>query len=316
MNHAIDVGMVGAGIISETHCDVLAQWPSVALIFVVDPNPDASVSFKNSAPPRYDTVTDALGGHDPDLVVVASPTQTHAAIVREVLTGSNARVLVEKPMVHDLAALADLLALAPGVDLRSRLFVAHHFAFSPEVMWAADQIAANPEWGPVTRATCAFHDPYILRGEQAFASYVSSWIDSGSNQLSMLTRFVEFRERESFHETAGGATAWSTLVTHTGDDTTGLARLFTSWQTGTSSKRTTLELARTGVEIWLDHTAMTGFAVRDGQLLTTCVNDGLTPRKISHYQPLYQSLLSDHPDPVMGIDTATTVAELLAGARI
>jgi predicted dehydrogenase len=315
MSPDITVGIVGLGIIAETHLTVLAEWPQVTLSFVVDPDPDASATFNGRSPPRFDTPVEALRDHDPDLVVIATPTGTHIDIAADVLTASTARVLVEKPLAHNIAALAKLEELEPEADLRSRLFVAHHFAFAPEVQWAAEQLAQHPEWGPATRATCAFHDPYILRSEQAFASYMSSRMDSGSNQLSMLSRFVELTDLDSSDEYDGGATSWSTVGFHSGG-TPGTARLFTSWQTGASSKRTTLELGQSGTEIWLDHTAMTAFAVRGGQLLATHVNDGLTPRKIAHYRPLYQSLLSDTPDPIMGIDVATKVIELLSAGAV
>jgi predicted dehydrogenase len=315
MSPDITVGVVGLGIISETHLAVLAEWPHVTVSFVVDPDRDASATFNDAPPPWYDNPVEALRDHDPDLVVIATPTGTHVDIAADVLTASTARVLVEKPLAHDLPAMAKLKELEPEADLRSRLFVAHHFAFAPEVRWAAEQLALHPEWGPATRATCAFHDPYILRSEQAFASYVSSWMDSGSNQLSMLSRFVELTEFVASDERDGGATSWST-VGFRSSGATGTARLFTTWQTGSSSKRTTLELGQSGTEIWLDHTAMTAFAARDGQLVAAHVNDGLTPRKIAHYRPLYQSLLSDTPDPIMGIDVATKVIELLsAGAH-
>lgn len=313
MRPHLEVGVLGLGIIAETHLAVLAERPDVAVSFVVDPDPNASVTFRERIPPRYSSLTDALHAHDPDVVVVASPTRTHADLVCGVLTESAARVLVEKPLTHDLEALTQIRSLEPAVDLRSRLFVAHHFAFAPGVRWAVEQMAENRGWGPPTRVTSAFHDPYVIRSEQAFASYESSWLDSGANQLSMLARFVDLVELQSVHQSDGGGTSWS-IVGFRAEDITGTARLFTTWRTGASSKRTTLEFGQSGVEVWLDHTAMTGFAVDGaGQLLVAHVNDGLTSRKMAHYRPLYRSLLSDTPDPILGIQTAATVIELLNG---
>lgn len=305
----VRVGLVGLGIISEVHLTVLAELPT-ALSFTVDPRPDLPPRFRDVTPPRYDDLSAALAAHDVDLVVIAAPTTTHSALVTEALTRSSARVLVEKPLVHDLAALSQLRSLEGIVDLQARVFVAHHFAFSPEVVWCAAQIAGHPEWGPVTGITSAFYDPYTLRGEQAFASYVSSWLDSGINQLSMLARFVELDSLTSAEETDGGASAWCT-VDYRSADTAGTARLRTSWLTGSSSKRTTLSLGQSDVEVWIDHTAMTAFAAQGDRMLAAYGNDGRTPRKIAHYQPLYESLLSDDPDPVMQFDTAATVTELL-----
>ena len=304
------VGLVGLGTIAETHLAVLAGLPGVRLAFVVDPDPRPAVTFEGEAPRRYERLDDALDDHQPDLVVIATPMGTHAALTRRALTRSAARVLVEKPLVHDLPALDELRSLEPAVDVRSRVFVAHHFAFSPEVRWAADLIAAHPEWGPVTRIVTVFHDPYIVDADHSFAAYTSSWVDSGVNQLSMLARFVELTDRGPLHESSGGASSWCTVSFRSGG-TTGTALLRTSWEAVASSKRTTVHLDRTGIEIWLDQTAVTALAIQDGAVVDQLANDGRTPRKIAHYQPLYRSLLSEVPDPVLGFATAERILPLL-----
>ncbi|HEV8563027.1 MAG TPA: Gfo/Idh/MocA family oxidoreductase [Actinophytocola sp.] len=302
----VRVGFVGLGIIAETHLEVLAELPDVSLEFTADPKVAEPRDFRGTRPPHYPGLGEALDAHQPDLIVIATPTSTHAGLAEQALTRSTARVLVEKPIVDDRGSLDRLRALA-GVD--GRVFVAHHFAFSPEVRWVAEQLAGHPEWGPVTDITSAFYDPYILRGEQAFASYTSSWTDSGVNQLSVLARVVDLVERTSAQDLDGGASGWATFTFRSGD-ATGTARLRTSWLTGASSKETVLTCGRTGVEIWIDHTAMTGFAVRGSTLLATHGNDGRTPRKVAHYRPLYQSLLSGQPDPVLAFGTAAAITEL------
>ncbi|MFD4998053.1 Gfo/Idh/MocA family protein [Streptomyces buecherae] len=305
----VRVGLVGVGIIARTHRDVLEGQPRATLEFTVDPHVREPIDFRGAKPPHYATLAEALAAHRPDLIVLATPTSTHADLVTEALTRSTARVLVEKPLVHDLASLARLRALAETHDVAARVFTAHHFAFSPEVRWAADLLAAHPEWGPITSITSAFYDPYVLRGEQAFASYGSSWTDSGVNQLSMLARFVHLTALTSARQLDDGASAWCTAAFRS-RGATGSARLRTSWRTGSSSKETALTFGHGDVELWIDHTAMTGFAARGDTLLASYGNDGQTPRKIAHYRPLYASLLSADPDPVLGFETAVTVTEL------
>ncbi|MFG2906689.1 Gfo/Idh/MocA family protein [Kitasatospora sp. NPDC048286] len=305
----VRVGLVGVGIIAETHLAVLAERPDVQLDFTVDPRPAASVEFRGRKPPHYGDLARALDEHRPDLVVIATPTETHAELTELTLLRSTGRVLVEKPLVHDRGALAALRDLDGKADVCGRVFTAHHFAFSPEVDWAAELIAAHPEWGPVTTITSAFYDPYVLREAEAFASYVSSWTDSGVNQLSMLTRFVELTGLTSAREMDGGASAWCTVGFRSRGEI-GSARLRSSWLTGSSSKESNLVLGRSGVEVWIDHTAMTGFAAREGELLASFGNDGRTARKVAHYRPLYASLLSDRPDPVLGFDAAATITAI------
>lgn len=175
--------------------------------------------------------------------------------------------------------------------------------------WAAALMADHPEWGPVTTVTSAFYDPYVLKDAEAFAAYGSSWMDSGVNQLSMLTRFVDFTELTSARQGDGGASAWCTARYRSRGES-GTARLRSSWLTGSSSKESSLVFGRSGVEVWIDHTALTGFAARGGDLLAAFGTDGRTPRKIAHYRPLYASLLSDRPDPVLGFDAAAGITEI------
>ncbi|KRV46935.1 hypothetical protein AQ490_09185 [Wenjunlia vitaminophila] len=309
MTQAVRVGLVGLGIIAETHLEVLADLPRVDLDFTVDPYVAEPPAFRDRKPPHYKNLVDALDDHQPDLIVLATPTTMHAVLAAEALAHSGARVLVEKPLVHDLDSLHHLSSLRDTERVDERLFVAHHFAFSPEVRWAAELIDRHPEWGPVTALTSAFYDPYVLRGEQAFTSYVSSWMDSGVNQLSVLARFVEPIALTSAQFRDEGASAWCTCA-YRSRGAEGIARLRTSWLTGSSSKETALAFGRSGVDLWIDHTAMTGFAAQGNQLLATHGHDGRTPRKIAHYRPLYESLLSTRPDPVLSFDTAVTITEI------
>ncbi|GAA3463028.1 hypothetical protein GCM10018963_50410 [Saccharothrix longispora] len=289
------VGLVGVGTIARTHLAVLAERSDVDLLFTVDP-----VATAPGPRPHYPDLPTALASHRPDLVVIATPADSHADLAALVLADTDARVLVEKPLVLDPASLDRLR----GPD-SSRLFTAHHFAFSPEVRWAA-----SLSFGPVTAVTSAFCDPYVLKGEQAFTSYVSPWADSGINQLTVLARLVEPVAVTSLAQE--GLHAWATVAYRSGD-TSGEARLRVDWRTGASSKSTALSCGE--VEIRLDHTAMTGFAFRGGDLLASFGTDGRTPRKIAHYRPLYDSLLSATPDPVLGFDVAAALTGLHASAR-
>ncbi|MFE2110507.1 Gfo/Idh/MocA family oxidoreductase [Kitasatospora sp. NPDC059463] len=309
----VRVGLVGVGVIAGTHLAVLAERQDVELDFTADPRSVEPVVFRGATPPHYGSLAEALDVHRPDLVVLATPTETHAELAALALTRSKARILVEKPLVHDLASLAGLRDPDGGAGAQERLFTAHHFAFSPEVDWASDLLAAHPEWGPVTAITSAFYDPYVLRGPEAFATYVSSWTDSGVNQLSMLTRFVDLTGPASARQSDGGASAWCTVAFRSRGEA-GTARLRSSWLTGSSSKESSLVLGRSGVEIWIDHTAMTGFAAREGELLAAFGNDGRTARKVAHYRPLYASLLSGRPDAVLGFDAAATITAIHLGS--
>lgn len=308
MTEQINVGFVGLGVISKTHFEVLASMPEVRLQFTVDPLVDSPPEFRGSRPLHFDELGGALKKHEPDVLVLATPTETHAELVTQALTTSPVpKILVEKPVVHSLAALDALRGL--DSDLQARVFTAHHAAFSPEVDWAARCLADHPDWGPVTAFTSAFYDPYVLLGRRAVDSYVSSWMDSGVNQLSILSRLVELRQLTYQHDVEGASGSWAS-VSYMSHGQPGVARLRSGWLTGASSKESVVLLGESGVEVWIDHTAMTAFAFRGDELLEVFTNDGSVPRKIAHYRPLYRSLLSAHPDPVLTFDTAELITRI------
>lgn len=308
------VGLVGLGSIAAVHLEALAEIPQMDLVFTVDPVAER-VQFRGDSPHHFRNVADALGEIPVDLVVIATPTATHADVVVQVVTSSSAAILVEKPLVHERAALDRVLSAASEPELERRVRVAHHFAFSPEVLWAVELIAANPDWLPISSITSAFHDPYQARADQALASLGSSWVDSGINQLSMLARFVEFGVVTRRTEDEAGTSAWC-VVSYRSATSTGYARLRTSWLAGSTSKRTTLVLADGGIEIWLDHTAMTGFAARGDELVAAHDNDGSTSRKLAHYRALYDAVATGATDPLLTFGTAATLSRLLHSGRV
>jgi predicted dehydrogenase len=180
------VGVVGLGTIAKTHITVLRDLRPDVEVIGIDPHGSAA-----RAAPLTDRVyadVDAAADATPrvGLWVVATPTNLHLdAAVRLLAEAPGTRIVVEKPLVPSLDDLDRLLREVPMSTLRSRLFVSHHFAFSPEVVWAvgaARRIAS----GSLVRATLIFHDPYAGKAPSDRRSYVDPWVDSGPNQLSVL----------------------------------------------------------------------------------------------------------------------------------
>src|SRR3954447_4590830 len=170
--------VVGLGTIARTHLEVLDTIEEVTVVGGVDPVV-TGLPF-----PVHRTLAGALAAErEPDLVVVATPTETHTTLAREIVDGTDALVLSEKPLA---TSLADLGTLPENVR---RVRVAHHFAFSPEVEWTLRHVRTSG-WGRPTRVTSIFNDAYAGLDESRLASYVSSWVDSAPNQLSLLAPFV------------------------------------------------------------------------------------------------------------------------------
>ncbi len=287
--------VVGLGTIAQTHLSVLAQRPDVAVVGGVDPVVDGA------AFPVFPSLAEALTtAPDPDLVVVATPSDTHVDLVREVVDASGALVLSEKPLATSLGEIDRL------TDVADRVRVAHHFAFSPEVEWARRHVT-GAGWGRPTRVLSVFHDAYGGLPPERLASYGSTWVDSGPNQLSLLAPFV------GRCDLLGHADEGHRAVTLLGHEDGGRTVLTSNWLAADSSKQTTLSYDGDR-EVRLDHTSMTVTVVEGGLVTEHVGYAGTVGRKEAHYRGLYDALLADPADPRLGVPLAADIARLLEAA--
>jgi ornithine cyclodeaminase/alanine dehydrogenase-like protein (mu-crystallin family) len=72
------VGIVGLGKIAETHTRALASIPDLAVVAGADVRPGAALSFREHAIPVYRSAEELCGRHELDVLIVATPTSTHA----------------------------------------------------------------------------------------------------------------------------------------------------------------------------------------------------------------------------------------------
>jgi len=286
--------MVGLGTIAQTHLQVLGRRADVSVVGGVDP------VAEGVGVPVFRSLDDALAAEPaPDLVVVATPTETHVRLVREVVERTTALVLSEKPLAATRAEVESL------TDVAERVRVAHHFAFSPEVEWALGRVRAVG-WSRPTQVLSVFHDAYAGLGEARLASYVSTWVDSGPNQLSLLAPFVGPCEIAAHTDRRDRAV---TVLEHDGGRTV----LTSNWLAADSSKQTTLDYAD-GRQVRMDHTSLTATVLEDGLVTEHVGYAGHAGRKEAHYRGLYDVLLSDPSDARLGVPLAAELARLLEAA--
>ena len=303
MNGRRRVLLVGLGTIARTHREALAAEPGFELVGGVDPNPS------HDALPLYGDLDEAFAARvDPDLVVVATPTPTHVAIVSDLLGRCDATILSEKPLATTAAEIAGLERLHGHDHVTGRLRVAHHFAFSPEVEWARRLVEHHPEWGAPTRILSVFNDAYAGLPASQRAGYVSTWVDSGPNQLSVVAAFARDWRIVSHDDALDRAV---TTLEHDGGRTT----LSSNWLAGDTSKQTTLRFDGNGdgadVEVRIDHTSMTAVVLRSGEVVEHVGYTGTASRKLAHYRGLYR-VLRDHPaDHRLSVGLATDIAVTL-----
>jgi len=293
--------LVGLGRIARTHLAVLERLGPTTVVAGVDPAPSYDVPF-----PVHASLADGLAA-EPDLVVLATPTESHGPLVSEVLSASAATVLSEKPLAQTSAEIADLEARHSPAVVAERVKVAHHFAFSPEVEWAVRLVAAHPEWGPPTHAVAMSTDAYADLPAAQRASLVSSFVDSAPNQLSVVSAFTDgWRVRSHAALTERSAT----VLAHDGGTTV----LSSNWLAGESSKHTTLEFLGGEVRVHVEHSSMTVLVTEGDRVTTHTAYADVVERKQAHYLGLYDALLHRPDDPRLGVPLALRIATLLEEA--
>lgn len=303
--------VVGLGTIARTHLDVLAVVPGFDVVACVDPSPR-----QRDVHPIYADLDAAFAaGADPDLVVVATPTPSHLEIVADLLERCEATILSEKPLATTAAEIEELGRTHGRDRVAARVRVAHHFAFSPEVEWARSVVERNPGWGRPSSIVSVFNDRYAVLPETQRASYVSTWVDSGPNQLSVVAAFAR-GWRVISHDDAGDRAV--TSLEHDGGRTV----LSSNWLAADTSKQTSIRFDQAAAEVRIDHTSMTALVLEAGEVVDHLGYTGAATRKEAHYLGLYRVLRDDPDDHRLSVRLAATVAELLeaglsaSGARV
>jgi predicted dehydrogenase len=291
---------VGLGTIARTHLDILASVQGFDVAGGVDPSPK-----QRDVHPIFPDLDAAFAaGVEPDLIVVATPTPSHVGIVSELLERCDATILCEKPLATSVSEIEELERAHGQGQVATRVRVAHHFAFSPEVEWAKTVVEQNPGWGSPSSILSVFNDRYAVLSDMQRASYVSTWVDSGPNQLSVVAAFARGWRVVSHHDAVNRAV---TSLEHDGGRTV----LSSNWLAADTSKQTTVRFDYDGVEVRIDHTSMTALLLRSGEVVGHLGYTGTASRKEAHYLGLYRVLRDNPDDHRLSVHLAATVAALL-----
>jgi len=214
----IRVAVLGAGRMGEVHLRNVAAIPFVELTVVADPSPEAAA--KGSAIARAGrTSTDPIEAiHDPDVdvVVIVTPTSTHAALIEEALRAGKA-IWSEKPIALELAETARIVALWRETGLPVQLGFMRRF--DPGYVRAKELIDAG-ELGRI--------EQFRAYGRDTFPPSLEFLRTSGGSFLDMsvhdldLARFL-VGEVEEVH--AWASTLFDERFTEAGDWDTSVAML-------------------------------------------------------------------------------------------
>ena len=287
------VAWVGLGQIAQHHLAAVDHLPSIVPVAGCDPDPGARQAYADRFK-TYKTVPELVRSHRPDVVIVASPTPTHAEICRGLLEAAAApMILVEKPIATALGDLDTLgeLARNKGVKLHG----IYHAAHAPDVEWGR-QVAAETGL-EITAFEAGFFDPYaVVDPATRAAVYGDSWLDSGINALSVLARFLRL-ESAVVKKIPGLVSTYQAAVQAKAAGRNISGRIFTSWNCGGSSKVTRLQLGNGGVML-LDHQAGAGELFRDEEVVDAFGVDGRIERLTTHYINAFETLIVEGTSPL------------------
>lgn len=301
-----NVLLIGLGTIAATHLKVLERIDLVTTAAGVDIDPPGSLSFRQRELPTYLTLEEAARHHSPDIVVVTTPTPTHAEICMEAAEAfPAAEILVEKPAADNEA---DATRLFQSIKGDRSLNVAYHMAYSPEVLWAQHLTESEADsLGSPVKATAFFSDPYERDLTAAATRFGNSWIDSGINALSVLSRFGRPVERRTLRNF--GSTSYEAQVLCRGSQGDFETLIITTWQVTAPARATRITYA-SGAELVMEHHAVTGYLLHNGKLLAHFGSDGHVPRRERHYTELYQVYLGQQL-PVLDLQLSKQLHHLL-----
>ncbi len=142
-------GLIGAGMMGREHIRNLALIPGSALTAISDPerhSVDASIAeaqrVLNQTPRAFDNHHDLIASGLVDCVIIASPNDTHFAILHDLFAAQKPLgILVEKPVCTREDQCVTLLAAAK--NYRAPIWVAMEYRYMPPVAELRRAVAAG-----------------------------------------------------------------------------------------------------------------------------------------------------------------------------
>ena len=136
------VGIIGCGLVSQKHINVLQNVAEVVVVSVcdIDKNIAQRMATRYGIPKVYESVSRMLKESALDVVHVLTPPQTHCEIsIKAIKAGCH--VLVEKPMSLNKEEAHKMIKEAEKYGVQ--LSVCHNFLFEPAVLTAIRLIASG-----------------------------------------------------------------------------------------------------------------------------------------------------------------------------
>ncbi len=159
MTRKTTVALIGDGVIAATHARALAQQGEFVVTALVDPSPDARAEIAEviardtpwAPPAQHATLSELVAEGVTDLVVITTPSGTHAELALEAIA-AGAHVVVEKPLDTTVGKSLPLVAAARAAAEHGQVVsVISQHRFDPASVVVADA-AHGGRFGRITSA--------------------------------------------------------------------------------------------------------------------------------------------------------------------
>lgn len=286
------IAVIGLGCAGGFAVEALRAVATDATLVGVDPQGAAAPAACHITGAIHTDLAALQRYDDLRVAIVATPTDRHVRTVQALLEHrppALTAIWSEKPAATVVAGLEHCIeaSQAAGVQLRTLL----HTAYAPEVLWGAERIGAFVmRHGPIVATQSVFLDPYQGDLVRAVTSLGSSWLDSGINAISVLSRFVTIDAVLAVEQEAP-LTCKANLSFEDGG---GTARVTTTWTPNSSEKTTILEFADGAALELVHHAASARLLGVAGETLQT-ERFNLKPLA-ERYETLLTSYLNEDAD--------------------
>jgi predicted dehydrogenase len=176
----LTVAIVGAGIIGDNHAQAILRHPQLVITAIVDPDTAAAERLAarlDRTPTVFDTLPDALAGGGVDIVVITSPSGTHAPLA-EIALAAGVHLVIEKPLDASLASARRIADAAAAAETRGQIVsVICQHRFDPASVAVADAVDS----GAFGRITSAVASVAWWRGQEYYdsAGWRGTWAQDG-----------------------------------------------------------------------------------------------------------------------------------------
>ncbi len=169
-NKKISVGIVGAGVIAQTHLEVLKKLPHIQLAAICDvkKNKAAALAKKYQIPHIYDSIEEMLLNKNFSHVHILVPPNLHTKVALPFLEAGYS-VFLEKPMAETPEECQKLLETCHQHN--ARLWVNHNYSYQPAYL-ELKKILQSGSLGKIHHAILHWNFPLRQLNSQQFGHWM------------------------------------------------------------------------------------------------------------------------------------------------